>query len=188
MSDNYQLPDWAKQYADSLNALESKAWRGKADMILQVLESANGTPKMLVYQTCAYALRLGVSTARLYVRLEETFGAVLDECKTPDGDDVAGPDQLRRIYAEARAAKLTPDEVLIRRISESDKYGGQVAPPDVIAAQTRAGRETDPPELAAQKRALRSLSTLARKTESKADAKIIESWVAWLEKRIGEKL
>lgn len=186
MSDNYQLPDKYKARAEELNALEGRAWRGKADMILQVLESANGTPKMLVYQSCAYALRLGVSTARLYVRLEETFGAVLAECRTPDGDDICGPDQLRRIYAEARAAKLPPDEVLIRRIKESDEWGGQVAPPDVIAAQTRNGRESDPPELRALKSAARSLSTYLRHCESKPDRINVEAWVKWIEKRIGE--
>lgn len=181
---DYKLSDSDIELAHRLNAAEGTVWRGKAQMIRDVSARANGTPKMLVYQTCAYALRLGVSTARLYVRLEEAFGAVLDECRSPDGDEIAGPDQLRRIYAEARAAKLPPDEVLIRRISEADEWGGQVAPPDVIAAQTRGKRDDIPPDVRALKSAARSLSTYLRHCQSESDRINVEAWVKWIEKRI----
>lgn len=187
MSDNYKLPDSFNQRADELNALEGKAWRGKAQLTMEALESANGTPKMIVYQKAAYKFRAGVSTITMYVGMEQAFGAVLDAYKTPDGDELVSIAQLRRIHSAARKNKVKPDEELIRRINEeSDEWGGQVAPPDVIAAQTRAGRESDPPELAALKRGALSIASLARKTKNKADAIIYESWVRHLEKRIKE--
>ena len=198
MSDQpkYQLSDEDRAEADRLNAAEGVVWREKAKFISERLSAkitmidefgqTVDVPMTARYQSCAYALRLGISTARMYVRLETAFGAVLDECRTPDGDEIASPFQLRQIYSEARKRNLSPDEALIRRIRESDKYGGQVAPPDVIAAQTRNGRASDPPELAALKRGARCIASLARKTESKPDRLIYESWVRHLEKRIKE--
>lgn len=189
MSDapKYQLSDEDRELANRLNAAEGVVWREKAKYIGDHLTRASDAlPLTAIYQSCAYALRLGISTARMYVRLETAFGAVLDECRTPDGDEIASPFQLRQIYAEAKKRNLSPDEALIRRIRESDNYGGQVAPPDVIAAQTRNGRASDPPELAALKRGARCIASLARKTESKPDRLIYESWVRHLEKRIKE--
>lgn len=185
MSNDYRLSDDDLAEAASLNAIEGNAWRGKAKYIQNKKASANGTSKMIVLTACAYALKIGRSTASMYEGMEQAFGAVLDEV-TPDGEELVSIGQLRKIYAAARKAKCAPDEELIRRINESDEWGGQVAPPDVIAAQTRAGRETDPPELAALKRGVRCIASLARRTESKPDRLIYESWVKHLEKRIGE--
>lgn len=181
----YRLPDEALAEAAELNALEGNVWRRKAKYILDKKARANGTPTMLVLTACAYALRIGRSTASMYVGMEQAFGAVLDEV-TPPGEELVSIGQLRRIYAAARKNKVSPDEELIRRINESDEWGGQVAPPDVIAAQTRNGRASDPPELAALKRGARCIASLARKTESKPDRLIYESWVRHLEKRIKE--
>ena len=189
MSDapKYQLSDEDRELANRLNAAEGVVWREKAKYIGDHLTRASDAlPLTAIYQSCAYALRLGISTARMYVRLETAFGAVLDEFRTPDGDEIASPFQLRQIYAEAKKRNLSPDEALIRRIRESDNYGGQVAPPDVIAAQTRGQREAVPPELRALKSAARSLSTYLRHCERKPDRLNVEAWVKWIEKRIGE--
>lgn len=196
MSDQpkYQLSDEDRAEADRLNAAEGVVWREKAKFISERLSAkitmidefgqTVDVPMTARYQSCAYALRLGISTARMYVRLETAFGAVLDECRTPDGDEIASPFQLRQIYSEARKRNLSPDEALIRRIRESDKYGGQVAPPDVIAAQNRDGasKETDPLKRALNS-ARRSLATAARKAD-KADAMLYESWVKAIDRRL----
>lgn len=187
MSDapKYQLSDEDRELANRLNAAEGVVWREKAKYIGDHLTRASDAlPLTAIYQSCAYALRLGISTARMYVRLETAFGAVLDECRTPDGDEIASPFQLRQIYAEAKKRNLSPDEALIRRIRESDNYGGQVAPPDVIAAQNRDGneKETDPLKRALNA-ARRSLATAARKAD-KADAMLYESWVKAIDRRL----
>jgi len=187
MSDapKYQLSDEDRELANRLNAAEGVVWREKAKYIGDHLTRASDAlPLTAIYQSCAYALRLGISTARMYVRLETAFGAVLDECRTPDGDEIASPFQLRQIYAEAKKRNLSPDEALIRRIRESDNYGGQVAPPDVIAAQNRDGneKETDPLKRALNA-ARRSLATAARRMD-KADALVMDGWVRWIDRRL----
>ena len=181
----YKLTDADRELADRLNAAEGTVWRGKAQMIIDVMSRANGTPVMAVQQSCAYALRIGVSTARRYVRLEETFGAVLDECRTPDGDEIVGPAQLREIYSAAKAEGADPCAVLIQRINSADKkWGGQVAPVDVLRAQRKNTKDPAPPLTQKLKRAARSLSTLARALEAKPDRVIVESWIKWIEKRL----
>lgn len=187
MSNDYTLPDDVKELADRLNASEGIVWRGKAQLTIDALGRANGTPKGIVYQSCAYALRLGVSTARAYVMLEETFGAALDEMRTADGDEIVGPDQLRQIYRAAKRDGESPEAALIRRINEADaRWGGKVAPVDVLRAQLKNGHDPEPEPLPKLRRALRSVSTLARALEAKPDRLIVESWARWIEKRIEE--
>lgn len=179
----YQLSDQDRAEADRLNAAEGVVWREKAKFIAERLARTDtDAPLMARYQSCAYALRLGLSTARMYVRLETAFGAVLDECRTPDGDEIVGPHQLRHIYTEAKRLGIAPDEALLRRINESDKYGGQIAPPDVIAAQARVSRGTSDPLKQKLTRAARSLSTLARALEKPGDKQAVEAWIRLLEK------
>lgn len=179
---DYQLSDSDRAEADRLNAAEGVVWREKAKYIAERLARADtDAPLTARYQSCAYALRLGLSTARLYVRLETAFGAVLDECRTPDGDEIAGPHQLRQIYTEAARLKIAPDEALIRRIRESDQWGGQVAPPDVIAAQSKPQRAVVDPLTRALNSARRSLSSAARRMTNRGDVILVESWVKRIE-------
>lgn len=186
MSDQpgYQLSDADRELANRLNAAEGVVWRGKAQYVAEHLAKAKDISLTSVYKICAEALKLGESTARMYVRLETAFGQVLDECRTPDGDEKVSVFQLRQIWSEARRLKIAPDEALIRRINESDKWGGQVAPPDVIRAQNRDGASKEPDPLRRALKAARGpLATAARKS-NKADAMVLESWVKWIDGRL----
>lgn len=157
----YQLPEDVLDAARALADSGEAGWRALARLTIGVLQSSNGVPRMVVYQQLAHATDLGVSTVRLYHQLETRYGELLDEIQ------VLRFSHLRLALSEARrstGSRCSPLEVqavILRRLKESDEFGGRLPPPDVWKAQLREGKQEGTPERFYES-ALRNLASYLR--------------------------
>lgn len=138
------LPD---EFEARLDALADDAtfprWRGVAMVIADALDMMGASSKMIVYQRVADKFSLGVSTVRLWTKYHAELGYLFDEMPyTPEWT------QVRLAYREAKKRDTSAEAVLLGRYAEADKWGGQLCPARVWAAQLRDAPDDRNPVLA----------------------------------------
>ena len=144
------------------------AWREIGRITEECIAATNGTPRMAVYQSVAYAVGKAAVTIRQYHRYEMLYGEMLDEFP------VFNLEWLRIATKISRMRGLPVIEIFQSELAEADQWGGRPRPPDVWRAQLREGKPTLSPAKRAKRAALRNLNTLLRYTPEAGRGAILE--------------
>ena len=164
----FALPDSILDRLAAANVRGEAAWREIGRITEECIAAANGTPRMAIYQSVAYAVGKATVTIRQYHRYEMLYGEMLDEFP------VCNLEWLRIATRVARVRAVPVIELFQSELAEADEWGGRPRPPDVWRAQLREGRPTFSPARRAKRAALRNLNTLLRHTPVAGRGAVLE--------------
>src|SRR3990167_10216918 len=145
------------------------AWREIGRITEECIAATNGTPRMAIYQSVAYAVGRATVTIRQYHRYEMLYGEMLDEFP------VFNLEWIRIATKISRMRGLPVIEIFQSELTEADQWGGRPRPPDVWRAQLREGKLTLSPAKRAKRAALRNLNTLLRYTPEAGRGAVLEA-------------
>ena len=165
----FALPDSILDRLAAANVRGEAAWREIGRITEECLRSANGVPRMAIYQSVAYAVGRATVTIRQYHRYEMLYGEMLDEFP------VFNLEWIRIATKISRMRGLPVIEIFQSELAEADQWGGRPRPPDVWRAQLREGKPTLSPAKRAKRAALRNLNTLLRYTPEAGRGAVLEA-------------
>lgn len=125
--------------------LGTRAWRANARLTMRIIAANHNKPeserlpKMLIWKNAADQAGCKDGAIRNYVRLENRFGALIEEHAE---DMTVTIEHLRRVEREARLTKTDPVEMFKKWIEDIPDFG-ILEPPAHFDARIRNGNDQD---------------------------------------------